>query len=162
MTNAWLARSAVMRLVLTAAVVVALMGALGLAGCGSSTATPKPAHRGAARVKVTPRLKRALSSEVSTLHRAQPKAPRAATVPSVTVVPENGVPCLVAGSAAPGSTPCSATACREFARAPAVYRPPTVVIAGPARRALKLGPARRALKRICVRVPHKLVPVSTK
>jgi hypothetical protein len=139
-----------MKRLLAGIVVVAAIGAV-IAGCGSGAASPRP--RAAAAVKATPRLKRMLEAEITTLRLAQPKAPSVLPLtpvgplhPHVLVFPDASAPCFVSGTAG-----CSDVPCREFASAPAVYRRSMGVIT---RQALgKRSPA-------CTHAPRKLALVS--
>jgi hypothetical protein len=133
---------------LTAGIVaMAAIGAV-VAGCGSSAAGPRP--QAAAAVKATPRLKRRLEAEITTLRRAQPKAPLTPVRPLPSrppVPPAPGATCFVS----PGAG-CSEVPCQEFARAPAVLKRSTTGVI--TRRAPASG------SRTCRHAPRKLVLVS--
>jgi hypothetical protein len=143
---------------------VAVIGAIGVATHSSSAASPSRS-RSRGGVVVTPRLKRALQSEILVLRSAQPRGPlvfangsRAqapgSRVPRVPLIPERGVPCFVAGGAACPEIPCQWFA---SAPAPAVYTTSsTVTVAPGTRRKVGAGPAASCKRR----APRKLVLVA--
>ncbi|HEY5317912.1 MAG TPA: hypothetical protein VIJ20_08020 [Solirubrobacteraceae bacterium] len=123
---------------------IALIGVV-IAGCSSSAASPRRTRTPvpAAPVSATPRLKRRLGAEISTLRAGQPTVPRPAVTPharALSVVPESGAPCFAAGHSR-----CSEDACPEFVRA----GPPAPVVVTP----------RMAAPANCPRKPRRLIAV---
>ncbi|MDQ6805380.1 MAG: hypothetical protein M3065_10545, partial [Actinomycetota bacterium] len=103
-----------MKRLLAGIVVIAVVG-VAIATHGSSAASPRRAQGGSPVVSVTPKLKRLLQLEISTLRATQPTAPRALPGHRRLLTPDRGVPCFIAGSSR-----CSVFPCQGFASAPAV------------------------------------------
>jgi hypothetical protein len=105
-------------------------------------------------VKPTPRLKRILQAEITTLRRAQPKTVR--VLPSKShppLIPAAGGTCFVAGAGR-----CSEVPCQEFASTPAVLQQSStgIIRGAPVVR----GASGRAVSPSCPHGVHKLVLVS--
>ncbi|HWF34327.1 MAG TPA: hypothetical protein VG295_03120 [Solirubrobacteraceae bacterium] len=132
---------------LAVAVVIAAIGVV-VATQSSGAARGSAPPRASGAVVVTPRLKRLLQSEISTLRAAQPRARAPGTVPRA---PDRGVPCYVAGR-------CSEIPCRWFASAGVVFKRSSTAIVVPGTPRRKV--AAPACGRGRARAPHKLVLVS--